>query len=171
MNKFLSIACASMLMPLAACTSTTPLTVGSNALPAALPPYAFVTLNNEQVFLDSVNDKVFFAFNQSHLRPSAKHVLDTQIAWLNAHQGVKVLIAGNADPRGTRSYNYRLAERRAEATTQYLVNHGIEPSRITMVSYGKDCPIAVGHSRADYAMDRNTITSVDGYNPQANCQR
>lgn len=169
MKNLLLASCAIGIAALTGCTHTTPLTVGANTLPAALPPYAFTTVDNEQLFVDSVNDKVFFAFNRAYLRPSAKRILDEQAAWLSAHPGVSVLIAGNADPRGTRAYNYGLAQRRADTTRNYLINDGVAPSRIKTISYGKDCPIAFGHSWKDYALDRNTITSIQGFNPQAAC--
>lgn len=169
MKKLLSFTCASSFMALAACTHSTPLTIGSNIFPAAPPPYAFRVVNNDPIFLDSVNDKVFFAFNRYSLRDSAKTVLDEQAKWLTSHPDTKVLIAGNADPRGTSSYNYWLAERRALATMNYLIHDGVSETRINTISYGKGCPIAAGHSEAAYALDRNTITSIDGHNPQAHC--
>ena len=51
-----------------------------------------------------------------------------------------VLIEGHCDERGTVEYNLELGKRRAQAVKDYLVDLGIEESRIQIVSYGKERP-------------------------------
>jgi peptidoglycan-associated lipoprotein len=79
-----------------------------------------------------------------------------------------VLVAGNADERGTETYNLALGNKRADAARDYLVAQGVAATRIKTISYGKDCPVASGNDEASYQQNRNAITSVEGYNPQ-NC--
>ncbi|MFT9166107.1 MAG: OmpA family protein, partial [Komagataeibacter saccharivorans] len=73
---------------------------------------------------------------------------------------VHVQIAGNCDDRGTEEYNIALGERRANAAHDYLVAKGVDGSRLTTISYGKDRPTAVGDDEQAWAQNRNAITSV-----------
>jgi peptidoglycan-associated lipoprotein len=116
----------------------------------------------------SAGDRVFFAFNQSNLTSDASASLSRQAVWFKKYPSLKMLIAGNADERGTEAYNLALGNKRATAAADYLLANGIAPARIRTISYGKDCPIATGSDAAAYQQNRNAIMSVQGYNPQ-NC--
>jgi len=118
--------------------------------------------------VDNVGDRVFFQFSESALSDDADATLKRQSAWLDKYPTLKVLVAGNADERGTETYNLALGQRRANAVRDYLVALGISESRIQTISYGKDCPIAADHDEASYQQNRTAITSAVGQNPQ-NC--
>ncbi|HNN55162.1 MAG TPA: OmpA family protein, partial [Novosphingobium sp.] len=62
------------------------------------------------------------------------------------------------DERGTREYNLALGERRANASKNYLASLGIDPARLTTVSYGKERPIALGSDEASWAKNRRAVT-------------
>ncbi len=55
--------------------------------------------------------------------------------------GVNILIAGNCDERGTNEYNLALGERRALAAKQYLIDLGIDGTKIRTISYGEEKPL------------------------------
>ncbi len=84
----------------------------------------------------------------------AKAVLDRKVDFLRRYPKVSVTIEGHCDERGTNDYNLALGERRANAAWQYLVNSGIEPSRLNMISYGEERPVALGHDEASWAKNR-----------------
>jgi peptidoglycan-associated lipoprotein len=107
-----------------------------------------------------VPDRVLFDTNKSQLTPQDRSILDAQAAWLARNRTVTVLVAGNTDERGTEEYNLALGQRRANAARDYLVSKGIPGSRIRTISYGKDRPVAMGSTPADWAQNRNAITSV-----------
>jgi peptidoglycan-associated lipoprotein len=123
---------------------------------------------SEQDLVANVGDRVFYAFNESTLSSDADATLGRQAAWLAKYPNVNILVAGNADERGTETYNLALGERRADAARDYLVAQGVASTRIETISYGKDCPVAAGNDDASYQQNRNAITSVQGFNPQ-NC--
>lgn len=122
---------------------------------------------SEQDLVANVGDRVFFTFAKSNLNSDSEATLGKQSAWLAKYPSVNVLIAGNTDERGTETYNLALGQRRADAARDDLLAQGIAPSRITTISYGKDRPVASGHDEAAWAQNRNAITSVQGFNPQA----
>ena len=124
---------------------------------------------SEQDLVANVGDRVFYAFDRSDLSSDSDATLGRQAAWLAKYPSVNVLVAGNADERGTETYNLALAQRRANTARDYLVAQGVSTSRISTISYGKDCPVAAGNDEASYQQNRNAITSVQGFNPQ-NCK-
>ena len=111
-------------------------------------------------FVENTTDTVFFAFDSSSLSAEAQAALDTQVAWLKKHDDVNVIVQGHCDDRGTREYNLALGERRANAVKQYLVSQGIEESRISTISYGKEKPAVLGNNEAAWAQNRRAITVV-----------
>ena len=151
---------------LAACSSNnanTAATGGTGAEATGPAP------GSEQDLVANVGDRVFFAFDKSNLSSDSDATLGRQASWLAKYPSVNVLVAGNADERGTETYNLALAQRRANTARDYLVAQGVAASRITTISYGKDCPVAAGNDEASYQQNRNAITSVQGFNPQ-NCK-
>jgi peptidoglycan-associated lipoprotein len=158
-------ACAGLAL-LAACSSTPTASTASNGSGAMTTPGA--APGSEQDLVANVGDRVFFDFNKSTLSSDADATVGRQAAWLAKYPSVNVLVAGNADERGTETYNLALGQRRANADRDYLVAQGVATSRIQTISYGKDCPVAAGNDDASYQQNRNAITSVQGFNPQ-NC--
>ena len=105
-------------------------------------------------------DRVFFDFDSSRLRPDAQLTLSRQAAFLNSNPGLEVLIAGNADERGTREYNLALGARRANAVRDYLIALGVDARRMTTVSYGKERPIDSRANEEGWARNRNAHTTI-----------
>jgi len=105
--------------------------------------------------------RVFFGYDRFDLNADARASLKQQADWLNAYNNVTAIIEGNADERGTREYNLALAARRAESIKSYLVAQGIQPSRLTTVSYGKERPIDGRSSEAGWSRNRNGHTNVN----------
>ena len=104
--------------------------------------------------------RVFFAYDQYTLTPQAQATLSRQAAWLQEYPETRILVAGNCDERGTREYNLALGARRAEAARAYLVSLGVDRSRITTVSYGKERPIDPRSNEEAWAMNRNSTTTI-----------
>src|SRR3546814_10019432 len=69
---------------------------------------------------------------------------------------------GHCDERGTREYNLALGDRRANATKNYLASRGVDASRMTTISYGKERPVAMGSDEASWAQNRRAVTVVIG---------
>lgn len=111
-------------------------------------------------FVENVGDRVFFAFDSSTLTSEGRATLDKQAAWLKKYGQTRVTVEGHADERGTREYNLALGERRALAVKNYLTAAGIEASRVTTISYGKERPAVVGNTEAAYSQNRRGVTVV-----------
>jgi peptidoglycan-associated lipoprotein len=98
--------------------------------------------------------KIYFDFDKSDLTDQDRAMLDAKVAILNTNLGVRIRIEGNCDKRGSDEYNLALGQRRAAAAKRYLTEHGIDASRIDVISYGAERPIAEGDSEEAYAQNR-----------------
>ncbi|MCG8419240.1 MAG: OmpA family protein [Proteobacteria bacterium] len=81
--------------------------------------------------------KIEFAVNSAVITSRSMEMLRREVMWvLDAHRDVRVRIEGHTSSEGRREYNMSLSQRRAQAVTDYLVDHGIEASRLKAVGYG-----------------------------------
>jgi peptidoglycan-associated lipoprotein len=97
---------------------------------------------------------IHFAFDKYDLDTEARTILDMDAKWLNTRPGYTILIEGNCDERGSIEYNIALGQRRADEAMKYLVDLGIDKSRISTVSYGKEKPLDPGHNEEAWAKNR-----------------
>ncbi len=97
---------------------------------------------------------IFFDFDKSNIRDDARPSLSEDVQWLKANQTAGITIEGHCDERGTAEYNLGLGERRAKATSDYLVTAGIDGKRIKVISYGKERPFVLGHDEAAWRWNR-----------------
>lgn len=157
----------------------TMLTVGacSKKAPEALPPAPegtdtgtgtgtdpnAVVPGSQQDFIANVaSDRIFFGFDQYNVDAEDMATLQSQAQWLQRNPAVRVTIEGHADERGTRDYNIALGERRANAAKNYLASLGIDPSRMNVISYGKERPAELGSNEEAWAKNRRAVTVVIG---------
>ena len=99
-------------------------------------------------------EDVFFDFDKSVLREDAKASLNRNLSWLKSNAGVKVVVEGHCDERGTNEYNLALGERRAKAAQEYLVAAGIAADRVKTISYGEERPFVLGHDESAWRYNR-----------------
>jgi peptidoglycan-associated lipoprotein len=111
-------------------------------------------------FVVNVGDRAYFDFDQYLIRQDAQPILAAQASWLKRYPEVRVRIEGNCDERGTREYNFALGARRANSAKEFLVEHGVDPGRITTVSYGKERPIDPGAGEEAWQHNRNAHTDI-----------
>ena len=100
------------------------------------------------------NEDVFFEFDQFVLSDSAKAVLNKKAKWLKDRPNAKALIEGHCDERGSTEYNLALGQKRAEAAMQFLIALGINPSRVSTISFGKERLADPGHNEAAWVKNR-----------------
>jgi peptidoglycan-associated lipoprotein len=104
------------------------------------------------------SDRIFFDTDSSDVDAEDRATLQSQAAWLAQFPRVRATIEGHADERGTREYNIALGERRANSTKNALAALGVDPARMTVISYGKEKPDAMGSDEASWAKNRRAVT-------------
>ena len=120
-----------------------------------------VTLGSQQDLVANIGDRVFFGFDKFDLQPAGRSALELQAAWLKRFPDINVTVEGHADERGTREYNLALAERRANSVKDFLVSQGIDPRRVSTISYGKERPVALGSNEGAWSQNRRGVTVVN----------
>jgi outer membrane protein OmpA-like peptidoglycan-associated protein len=111
---------------------------------------------------------IYFDFDRSTIRPDAAKELDKLVEVLNDLPNVAIELSSHTDARSTDRYNMALSQRRANATTNYLISRGIDPDRIVAVGYGEtqlvnECANGVDCPEEKHALNRRTefeITSL-----------
>jgi peptidoglycan-associated lipoprotein len=87
------------------------------------------------------SEDIYFSYDSAALTPAAQELLTAKAEWLRENAMVEVIIEGHTDSRGTVEYNLSLGERRAESAKSFLVDLGIDSSRLTTISYGEERPM------------------------------
>ncbi len=64
--------------------------------------------------------------------------MNSKAEWLIEYSGTSIIIEGHCDARGTNDYNLALGDRRAASVKSYLVDLGVPPSSLTIISYGEE---------------------------------
>lgn len=140
--------------------------------------YQFVREENEIIEAPTVTDetsgqdiipidgsKIYFDFDKATIKPESKPVLDSVVTYMNDYPNIKVKVESHADARGTDQYNMDLSKRRAASTVDYLVENGIDRSRLTSEGFGEsrpvnDCTEPTGCTEAQYAKNRRSTFVV-----------
>ncbi|WP_147821311.1 OmpA family protein [Salidesulfovibrio onnuriiensis] len=98
--------------------------------------------------------RLHFAFDSYELNDEARRVLGRKAELMKEFSDLTMVIEGYCDERGTEEYNLALGERRARAAFEHLVILGIEPERMSMVSFGEERPLDPAHNEAAWAQNR-----------------
>ncbi len=120
-----------------------------------------IVSGSQEDLIVNVGDRVFFGYDSSDLDSDALELLQDQVAWLKQNSDVSVTIEGHCDERGTREYNLALGEKRAQVVKNYLIGLGINPDRVSTISYGKERPAVVGSNDGAWAQNRRSVTIVN----------
>jgi len=101
----------------------------------------------------------YFDFDRSTLKPDARAALTVHAERIKENRS-RVRVEGHTDERGSREYNMGLGERRAKAVRDFLVLQGVSSSRIEVVSYGEERPVARGSNEEAWSQNRRAELKV-----------
>jgi outer membrane protein OmpA-like peptidoglycan-associated protein len=113
-------------------------------------------------------EPIFFNFAKYNVKTSAKPTMDENIKKLQENPAFVFRISAHTDSRGSKKYNYKLSRKRALATVKYLIDHGIDKSRIVaLVSQGEDnltndCGDGVPCPESKHAQNRRSEFAIIG---------
>ncbi|PKN17553.1 MAG: peptidoglycan-associated lipoprotein [Deltaproteobacteria bacterium HGW-Deltaproteobacteria-6] len=109
---------------------------------------------NAAALADLNIQNIYFDYDKSVIRPDAREILKANAELFTKNSAATIVVEGYCDERGTAEYNIALGERRAQAAKQYLVNLGIQASRVETISYGEEKPLDPGHDEKAWAQNR-----------------
>lgn len=111
-------------------------------------------LREEQAAREAGLQDVFFGYDQWMVSHTGMASLERDARWLKDHPGALLKIEGHCDERGTMEYNMVLGDKRAKAAQAYLIENGVNPAQVAIVSYGKERPFCADHAEACYQENR-----------------
>jgi peptidoglycan-associated lipoprotein len=103
---------------------------------------------------------IYFDTDRYNVDTQDAAALQAQAQYFARYPQVTFTIEGHADERGTREYNIALGEKRANAAKAYLVSLGVDGNRISVVSYGKEKPVALASNEAAWAQNRRAASVI-----------
>ncbi len=124
----------------------------------ALPPVDFVTIRDQLM----VNlNPIYFDLDKSNIRPDAAIELEKIVQIMQKYPELKIDLGTHTDSRAPDLYNLKLSERRAKSTINWIINKGINPSRIKAKGYGEtklvnNCSNNAKCSEAEHQLNRRS---------------
>jgi peptidoglycan-associated lipoprotein len=97
---------------------------------------------------------IHFGYNTYNIEPQDGSVLKQNASWLQSNPRTHVQVEGHCDERGSEEYNIALGAKRAQAAKDYLETLGVEGSRISTISYGKELPLCTDHDESCWQQNR-----------------
>jgi len=98
---------------------------------------------------------IFFDFDKANIKgQNLKQELENLIKLMNDNPNIKIEISGHTDNIGSAAYNQKLSESRAKAVVDYLIEHGIDRSRLSYMGYGFEKPIAPNDTEEGRQLNR-----------------
>jgi peptidoglycan-associated lipoprotein len=97
---------------------------------------------------------VFYGYDRWTISDDGGVALVKNADWLRENPKAMLKISGHCDERGTHDYNLVLGEKRAKAAKSYLIDLGVSPKQVAIVSYGKDRPFCAQHDETCYQQNR-----------------
>ncbi len=89
-----------------------------------------------------VLENIYFGYDSADIRRDAAIELNKLVTLLNDNTDLKIEMGSHTDSVASDAYNIQLSQRRAESTVNYLIQKGIDPSRLVAKGYGESKPIA-----------------------------
>jgi peptidoglycan-associated lipoprotein len=117
-------------------------------------------MGSEAVFHENVQD-IYFDYDSYDLRADAQAAAVKAAAYLVAHPDIRIIVGGYCDDRGSAEYNLALGENRANSAKTALVNAGVAPARIRVVSFGKEKQFCAEDSESCWQQNRRAQFTLD----------
>jgi peptidoglycan-associated lipoprotein len=159
LSLFLAVAC------LAACATapkppvaTTPPAASSTTPVAARPVTPAAEPRGEEAKQPGplAQGPIYYELESARLRPESQRALDRLAEELRRRPNATVDISGHTCELGTAEFNLALGQQRANVARDYLVRLGVEPERVSTVSYGEERPSDTGSGEAAWSRNRRS---------------
>ncbi len=122
-----------------------------------IPGAASVSANtNNQEFAKKVaNIVIYFDFDKYNIRADQWPKVEKLAKILKSNpSNYTIRIEGNCDEWGTEEYNYALGLKRANTVKNALIKLGVDPKKLTVISYGELNPVCTAHAKWCWRLNR-----------------
>lgn len=97
---------------------------------------------------------IYFMLDSSQVQQDFIPIIAAHARYLVANPSRHIVLEGNGDERGSREYNIGLGEQRAKTVASMLKAQGVSDSQLSVVSYGEEKPVAMGHDESSWELNR-----------------
>ena len=141
------------------------------------PPYAYYLIDDVRVWQDTQKEEekkdslqfgdelvvsdipiplknIKFEFDRAELKDSSIFELEKLYEFLSLHRNVNILLQGHTDAEGREAYNQKLSEERAKAVYKFLVDKGINNTRLSFKGFGESRPLKENNSKEGRSSNR-----------------
>lgn len=110
------------------------------------------------------NETILFEFNHASIPLSELDKLKNFLSGFDTSKLIHIQVEGHTDSKGSAQYNKNLSIRRARAVSYFLIQHGIQPSKISIKGFGEDFPLVPNDSEDHRSINRRTeIIPIEGF--------
>ena len=100
-------------------------------------------------------EKVYFETNRATIQKRSHSVLEQVASLLEANPDIELMrVQGHTDSRGDEEYNLKLSQQRAVSVKEFLIDEGIDPTRLSARGYGETHPISDNDTEEGRAENR-----------------
>ena len=110
----------------------------------------------------ALEQRIHFALDRSDLSFEARAALSEKAEILKGSPNLTLRIDGHADDRGSDEYNLALSQRRAAEAKRFMMQQGVDGSRLVTVGHGEEEPIDRSNGESAWAMNRRADFQVAG---------
>jgi outer membrane protein OmpA-like peptidoglycan-associated protein len=121
-----------------------------------------IELKPVQVGAEMDLHNIYFETDSFRILPQSEPELQKLTDFLETNPDLKVEIQGHTDNTGITATNQKLSEMRAQSVADYLVEQGIEISRLSVAGFGEDRPVASNDTKAGRRLNRRTTIKILG---------
>lgn len=108
----------------------------------------------DAVRITYIGSKIFFENNSDKLKVASLSQLDELSKILYKYEGANLTIEGHTDYNGSDEFNINLSQKRTDSVKAYLIQKGIDASRLTGIGFGESKPIADNKTSLGRAKNR-----------------
>lgn len=128
--------------------------MGGTALEGAAVSYDRAAINDANSVL--AERVIYFDFDSDQISQEYMDLIAHHGKYLAANPDMSVRLEGHADERGSREYNVALGNRRAQAVRRLILFQGANANQVSVISYGEEKPVALGHDEESWRLNRRT---------------
>ncbi len=108
-------------------------------------------------------ENIFFETDSFDLDKKSNSELQNVVSFLKENPTVKLTVEGHTDNVGSPSYNKNLSQKRAESVASFLIEKGIEKSRLKSLGFGESQPVATNETEEGRALNRRTELKITSF--------
>ena len=114
-----------------------------------------VTVGNKDFAKKVSSIVVYFDFDKYNIRKDQWPKVEKLAELIKSHpENYTIRIEGNCDEWGTEEYNYALGLKRANSVKKALIELGVDPKKLTVISYGELNPVCTAHAKWCWRLNR-----------------